>query len=78
MTLTMLELHPRVLTEADQAIDDAVDWGSVDFGAACEQVLAMEDSPEKARRLARLGGFALWYAHNLRADAEPAETEAVR
>ena len=62
----MLAVHNKALREAQEALDDARSWGTLDFGSICELVLEMEDSPEKARALARLAGFALWYADWLR------------
>jgi hypothetical protein len=70
----MLELHAQVIEDADRAIEDANDWGAVDFYGVCMHVLSLEDSPEKAKALARLGGFALHYADALRQEEDSAES----
>lgn len=63
-------LDRRVVHQAIERFDDAEDRGCLDLTGEWESVAALEDSPEKARALARLAGAALWYANSLRKEEE--------
>ena len=67
MTWGLLDVVTR---DAEAAIDDARESGLIDFQTACFQVLRMEESPEKAHMLARLGGLALLSADWCRREHE--------
>jgi hypothetical protein len=65
-----VELHARVIHDAIERFDQAESDGSLDFMSECQAALALEDSPEKARALARVAGAALWYANTLRMEED--------
>lgn len=63
----MLQLDGQVIRDADDMIDECNCRGVCDLQGICEEALALEDeSPLKARALARVAGAAMWYADSLR------------
>jgi hypothetical protein len=70
MPIDLLKIDCRVIDDMNSGFDYVQDEGYVDFGGACESVLELEDgSPDKAKALAQLAGYAIWYANMLRTEA---------